>query len=228
MPDSRKDPTKIAYTSLRQAYDFFNRQLFGNSLPHCLITMHKKGNSYGYFAFRKFGTLDGGEVTDEICLNPKRFLKGELRDSLSTLVHEMVHLQQYHFGKPSRRGYHNKQWGVMMDAVGLTPSDSGRPGGKRTGQRMSHYIVDDGSYDIACAKFLKAGVDFYADIWPEGERRERRLKTKYTCPDCGLNAWAKPNAELDCHKCGLLMIAEDDDSAPPLPADDPPGTPHWG
>jgi hypothetical protein len=30
--------------------------------------------------------------------------------SLSTLVHEMAHLQQNHFGKSSRTGYHNKEW----------------------------------------------------------------------------------------------------------------------
>ena len=34
-----------------------------------------------------------------------------------------------------------------MEAIGLMPSHSGKPGGKRTGQQMTHYILDGGSYD---------------------------------------------------------------------------------
>src|SRR5262245_14971271 len=34
---------------------------------------------------------------------------------LSTLVHEMVHGEQHHYGKPSRGGYHNKQWADWME-----------------------------------------------------------------------------------------------------------------
>jgi transcription elongation factor Elf1 len=40
-------------------------------------------------------------------------------------------------------------------------------------------------------------------------------KTKFTCPDCGQNAWAKPNALLICGSCYeggdgdiVLMLAE--------------------
>lgn len=37
---------------------------------------------------------------------------------LSTLVQEMVHLWQHHFGKPGRRRYLNKQWADKMDSLG--------------------------------------------------------------------------------------------------------------
>jgi hypothetical protein len=39
----------------------------------------------------------------------------------------MVHLWQHHHGKPSRTGYHNKEWATMMKAVGLIPSDTAAP-----------------------------------------------------------------------------------------------------
>jgi hypothetical protein len=58
----------------------------------------------------------------------------------------MVHLEQHHFGKASRNGYHNKQWAAWMERIGLMPSNTGEPGGKRTGQRMSHYILPDGAF----------------------------------------------------------------------------------
>ena len=40
----------------------------------------------------------------------------------------MTHLEQAHFGKPSRNGYHNKEWADLMERVGLMPSDTGAPG----------------------------------------------------------------------------------------------------
>ena len=80
---------------------------------------------------------DGKEVTDEIALNPSHFRDRSTEQSLSTLVHEMTHLEQHHFGKPSRAGYHNKQWAGMMKAVGLIPSDTGAPGGKEVGQKVT-------------------------------------------------------------------------------------------
>ena len=52
-------------------------------------------------------------------------------------MHEMAHLEQHHFGKPSRAGYHNKQWAGMMKAVGLIRSDTGAPGGQN-GRKESH------------------------------------------------------------------------------------------
>jgi predicted SprT family Zn-dependent metalloprotease len=133
------NPTKRTYDDLTSAYDFFNERLFDGKLPRCLITMQRKNKSYGYFAGGRFGTLDGEEIADEIALNPSHFRARTAEQNLSTLVHEMVHLWQHHHGKPSRTGYHNKEWAAMMKAVGLIPSDTAAPGGKETGQHVSHY-----------------------------------------------------------------------------------------
>jgi len=37
-------------------------------------------------------------------------------------------------------------------------SDTGQPGGKRTGQKCSHYIAKGGPFAIACAELLKTGL----------------------------------------------------------------------
>jgi predicted SprT family Zn-dependent metalloprotease len=58
------------------------------------------------------------EVVDEIALNPRTFIDRTDREIVSTLVREMVHLWQFHFGKPGRRGYHNKQWATKMEEIG--------------------------------------------------------------------------------------------------------------
>ena len=41
-----------------------------------------------------------------------------------------------------------------METLGLIPSDTGRPGGKRTGQIMGHYVSDGGRFEQA-AKSLR-------------------------------------------------------------------------
>src|SRR6202046_5767252 len=103
------NPTTKTYKSLADAFVFFNRRLFGGRLPTCLITMQRSKSAYGYFAGGRFGSKDGRGITDEIGVNPSHFRERSTEQSLSTLVHEMAHLEQHHFGKPSRTGYHTKE-----------------------------------------------------------------------------------------------------------------------
>jgi hypothetical protein len=187
--------------------------LFDGKLPRCLITMQRKNKSYGYFAGGRFGTLDGEEIANEIALNPSHFRQRTTEQNLSTLVHEMVHLWQHHHGKPSRTGYHNKEWATMMKAVGLIPSDTAAHGGKETGQHVSHYIEAGGAFDRACADLVKLGfIVPYVELWTEGEEKTRKKKaaskTKYTCASCDLNVWGKPEIKVICGPCMELMEAD--------------------
>ena len=208
------DPTKHTYDGLAAAYDFFNARLFEGRLPRCLITMQRKNKAYGYFAGSRFGTVTGDHVTDEIALNPSHFRTRTTEQSLSTLVHEMTHLEQHHFGKTSRAGYHNKEWAGLMRRVGLIPSDTGQPGGKETGQQVSHYIEADGPFAAACAELIGTGYAVrYVELWGDEDAKKRKAKsaskTRYTCPDCDANAWGKPGLNLICGDCRAEMEADD-------------------
>ncbi|MQW45316.1 sprT domain-containing protein [Sinorhizobium meliloti] len=211
------NPTKSTYDALNRAYDHFNKRLFSGQLPPCLITMQRKAKAYGYFAGGRFGSKDGGEVTDEIALNPSHFKARTDEQSLSTLAHEMAHLWQHHFGKPSRSGYHNKEWAEKMHDIGLHPSDTGQPGGKETGQSCSHYIIEGGPYARAYADLAGKGFQaLYVELWDDAEAKKKRKakaasKTKYTCPDCDAHAWAKPGTRLICGECEILMLSDNDD-----------------
>lgn len=206
-------PTHSFYNQLNQAYDFFNQKLFYGILPHCLITIQRTNRSYGYFAHNRFGTRDGQEVTDEIALNPSHFKERTTQEVLSTLVHEMVHLWQHHYGQLSRTRYHNRQWAKKMKAVGLIPSHTGQAGGKQTGQNMSHYIEPDGVFERACTELIEQGFTLpYIERWGKKEvqirKKKTASKTKYTCPECSLNAWAKPNVFIICGVCQVTLIAQ--------------------
>jgi len=207
-----RDPTAITYDELASAYDHFNTRLFDGRLPKCLITMQRKGKTFGYFAGARFGTHDGTEVTDEIALNPAHFRDRTTEQTLSTLVHEMVHLQHHHQGTPSRTGYHNRQWAILMRVVGLMPSSTWAPGGKQVGQHVGHYVEPDGRFERACQTLLAGGFVLpYVDIWQDGKARKKKAasKTKYTCPACSANAWAKPGTSLVCGVCNEALRAND-------------------
>ena len=87
---------------------------------------------------------------------------------------------------------------------------------------MTHYIEKGGRFDKACATYLAAGDAFlYHDRdGDEGATKTRKKKaaskTKFTCPDCEQNAWAKPDAHLVCGDCGEAMEAEEGEGLLPL------------
>jgi len=219
-------PTREAYPEFQLAYEYLNAHLFDNKLPNCLITLETYKGSYGYFVEDRYGRTDG-QKTDQIAINPQH-LDRKTEHVLSTLTHEMVHLCQHHFqhdfGKPGRGGYHNKQWADKMEEIGLIPSDTGKEGGKHTGDRMSHYIKLGGRFALVVEQLLATGFEFtWREIPPprassaggsgneegggasiSGNEKGGRTplsgkRTKFTCPHQGCqNAWAKPGASLMC------------------------------
>jgi hypothetical protein len=209
-------PTEQTYDALLRAYSFFNTELFESSLPPCLITMQRKGGCYGYFAGSRFRSHDRLHIADEIALNPTHFEERSIAQTLSTLVHEMVHLQQHHWGRPGRGRYHNREWARMMKRIGLVPSATGQPGGQETGDRVGHYIEPDGPFDRTCRRLLAEGF-----VVPYGEIAQRVFakapvsltgkaasKGKYTCPCCDSNVWGKPGLYIICGNCNARLVAE--------------------
>lgn len=199
------------HAKLSEAYAFFNARLFGGKLPPCMITLHRKSNARGYYAPDRWqARKDADTRADELSLNPDTFGSRDDRSILSTLVHEMAHHWQFHFGEPSRNGYHNKSWGNKMKQIGLCPSSTGEPGGKETGQKVSHYILPGGPFDEACTELLAGGfsIDWQSEGIDGTRAAKRASKTKYTCPECGQNAWAKPNARIGCLDCMAPMLPE--------------------
>lgn len=78
---------------------------------------------------------------------------------MSTLVHEMVHHWQHHFGTPSPSNPHNREWAAKMMTLGLHPSKTGLPGGKKTGRSVSHYILPEGLFVSACQDLVTKGIN---------------------------------------------------------------------
>ena len=174
-------PTHEAYGELETAFDHFNAVLFDGLLKVPMLTLQREKRTYGYCSRQRFLSRNNGNLVDEIAMNPAYFAVRSIRESLSTLVHEMVHQWQFHHGTPGRRGYHNKEWGRKMEAVGLMPSNTGKPGGMKTGEQMTHYIITDGAFDRACKTLLTrdftlSWVDKYAPERPPAPRPPAPVK----------------------------------------------------
>jgi hypothetical protein len=197
------------YVTLAAAFDFFNRRLFEGALPPLLITLQRHKGARGYYSPERFQGRDSADDrTDELALNPAEFKGRTDAEILSVEVHEMAHHWQQHHGKPGRNRYHNKQWAAKMEAVGLMPSSTAQPGGKRTGQKVSHYILVGGPFDLACRELLAGGARVEWQSLECNHTKPRASKLKYTCPVCGLNAWAKPDVFLVCGDCAECMEPE--------------------
>lgn len=219
--------TTNQFKTLDDLYKFYNENLFNSELPECIVNMSRKGGSYGFFSPERWrGEADAEKTTvHEISINPD-FMSRTDKEWHSTLVHEMCHLWQEEFGNPSRTAYHNKEWADKMERIGLMPSDTGQPGGKRTGQSMTHYIISGGLFeqvfnmlDEADLKNLRlkykprltisALVAKAGGEGKEGKEGEEPgepkapksgKKFKYTC-SCGNNVWGRDGLRLHCCEC---------------------------
>lgn len=227
-------PTAQIYSELQTAYDHFNKELFAGALPACILLLDNKDKrTYGYYSYKQF-VNDKGIMCDAIALNPQFFAARQIVEVMQTVVHEMCHLWQYHFGdKKSERTYHNKEWGDKMESVGLMPSASGRPGGRKTGQQMADYAIEGGIFLTACSSLLSPefkiswkdrfsissegitlttvilGVPAEVEVpqvKPGGVNKS--LRVKYTCPECQTNVWGKPDLNICCGDCNCGFVAQ--------------------
>jgi predicted SprT family Zn-dependent metalloprotease len=145
--------TAIVYAELQLAYDTFNERLFDNSLSDCLLTLQRVPRAIGYFSAARFGNKKGDHL-HEIALNPDCFARVPLVEIMATIAHEMAHLWQHEHATPGRGRYHDKEWGDKMESIGLMPSATGRPGGKKTGDKMADYPIEGGRFLEVCRELL--------------------------------------------------------------------------
>lgn len=219
-PDLQEEPTeepkeeihisRAQSNAYNAAYDYFNKALFGGTLGTCILTLEERKRSKGFLKWDSWEHIAGGpEKVYQINLTPSLIAK-EGRAYLSTLVHEMVHLWQFTQGEnlPANKSYHNKEWAAKMEALGLMPSSTGEVGEKKTGQKMTHYVIDGGPYDIA---FQDAPEEIFLPfkMTPQYKLNIKKSgRVKYVC-GCGDNFRAKRGLSVSCNTCGEDFQAEE-------------------
>lgn len=156
-------PTEKLYLkSFQQVYDLFNARFFDGNLPDCIFSLTRNPKVMGYYHSKKFISLENGVQVAEISINSEYY--NNSRESqielCSTIAHEMVHLWQDNFGKPSRKGFHNTEWGKRMLSIGLQPICLDKKNElveKLCGQKMNERIIIGGLFDRTVKELLENG-----------------------------------------------------------------------
>ena len=209
-------PTEEQAAAYQKAFDHFNKTLFGGKLPFAYLNFSRHAGSKGFFSperWDKAGETESGKKLHEISLNPD-LLRRPPVEYYSTLVHEMNHHWQQVFGKPSRNGYHNMEWARKMVEVGLIPTDTGEPGGKPIGQRVTHRIEPSGPFMRAFETLPKEALLPWVSGGTGVEEKPKKptiKKHKFVCPECETPVWAvTPELEAICDDCGQQFLDKEE------------------
>lgn len=205
--------TTEQFKAVQAAFDYFNAVLFNNELPQVMLNFSRHNKAFGFFApCQWFDAENDDSQRHEISLNPDYLNERTLKQSYSTLVHEMCHLQQQEDGTAPRRCYHNKDFAAKMERVGLMTSSTGEEGGKRTGQHMTHYIIGGGAFDKAFDAMDKA---LYLPFMCRGllspaakKKVKKNSSVSYVCPVCGASVRGKEGLKIACIDCEVIMQAQ--------------------
>ena len=214
--------TSRQFTALEDARNYLNEHLFqkvfGRSLGPVMLRPARHGKAFGYYRNASWKE-DGQAPVPEISLCPYGLNRSPDK-VFATLVHELCHQYQYEYGKPGRTGYHNLEFAEIMRKVGLFCSSTGEPGGKQTGDQMTHYIVLDGLFAKVFTRMPKDYLLPFKPLFDEeyfvtgtsctsvGKPKpmNNKNKTKFTCLGCGAAAWGKYSLDINCNQCEQRMV----------------------
>lgn len=206
-------PTSEQAVALQNALEHFNVELFDGALDTGELMVVFTRNPHiigGYFSPEKWEDDDGNPI-HEIAINSNIMLHADPVKLFGILVHELSHYRQWKFGKPTRNGYHNQEWCEFAEEIGLECYDAQ---GNRTksSQNVETRITKDGLTEAAIAELPEeALLPFTARPEPDaptpsgggsgggsGKAPKAGRRSKYTCPYCGINMWAKTGIKVLC------------------------------
>ncbi len=223
-------PTLQVAAEFQFAYEQIRERLFGGKLPECLITISNSPSVFGQFIPSSYCNASDDWI-DCITLNTTFFPLFGIREALSTLTHECVHMKQWHDSNAKKRkrlrAYHDKEFAEIMEAAGLITSVTGKPGGARTGRSMMEYEIPGGPFSLLADELLENGFTFTwaylhgirivrnpaQDTGTETARprpipqkpKRKRERIKHTCSNCGISVWGPRRAEVACLTCNPVL-----------------------
>ena len=204
-------PTEQQFKQFQNLYNHFNKRLFDNDLPACILLLSTSVKKVaGHFTSQRWEDR-AGNTTYEITMNPYFMSEAEDLEICKKLAEVMVLLWQYEYGTPSRKDYYNKEWANKMESIGLIPSHTGKEGGKRTGQNMDSYHHPKELFIKAAKKISEKWLFPFRLTEAQWERlsvsrkkAKKKLKTTYRC-SCGDTFWGKSDLKARCKKCNTLF-----------------------
>jgi len=206
--------------ALTNAFEYLNEELFDNELPMVKLSLTRNPRvKKGHFAENAW-VDEAGVEWHEIAINAQWYAEvQDWRLAMTTMVHEMGHLEQCARGNAGRESYHNRQYVDRMRAMGVDSLDME---GNRvsSGDRVSSSLIVGGKLEGVLLVMPEEYIFPYLPklmpddppqeprtAGPAPEPKKRGVKTKYTCAKCGLNMWGKPESRIACLDCNREMMA---------------------
>jgi hypothetical protein len=192
------------------AFTHLNNELYGGKLPiPMLILTRDRRITMGHFAPRRWDGRRRGESIHEIAVNVNCSANRDPVTVFGVLAHEMTHLWQQERGHPTRHGYHNKEWAREAQRIGLIIEGGGQKVHTEVGPGGLAEAAIASMPDQAVFPWISAEVGVGNLPQPKGQPQVRGgVRPRYTCPICGLHAWAKPGASLVCGIDGQVLVEQ--------------------
>jgi hypothetical protein len=172
-------------------------------LPDVLVTLQRQARSRGYFSPQRFRSRVEEALVMNSLLTLNGFLGAQTKKSVRPLRTKWSMFGNRLTAECRARLITIASGAAKMKAIGLHPSATGEPGGRETGQSMTHFILQGGRYSRAFRELQATGFQLHwqSAMAEAGSRVKRTSKTKLTCPECSQNVWAKPGAQVICGIC---------------------------
>lgn len=192
---------------LEELFEKFNNELFEGKLEKPIITVNnnhnKKRLAYGWCTVSKvWKNEDKADFYEiNICSD---FLNRDIKETSSTLIHEMVHLSNLSNGivDCSRGGtYHNKKFCELAEKVGLIVEYSKKYGFSHTELGEKLITIVDGLDDE-----MKNLELYRQSSLLDGKTKKKQSSKLYICPSCGLKVRATKTVNIACMDCNEIMI----------------------
>ena len=207
---------QVTVQQLNSMFQKLDDELFGGNLQsddrRSVVTIQAKGkhNAYGWCSSAPRWT-DDAEMAFEINMSAE-YLNRPLIETLGTLIHEMVHLDNIFMDikDTSRKGvYHNKRFKSAAEAVGLEVTESEKHG-------YAHTNVTETLRERLGAMFgadkldVPLGLERVGDLAQGLKVKTKKKMAHYFCPDCGQEFKTnKAGLSLTCNLCDTQMEEEE-------------------
>lgn len=203
-----------ALGQLEKMYRELNADKFAGALEVPIITIQSTPRAYGHVTVGKVWRNAKDERQYELNIGAGT-LDRPIENTVSTLLHEMVHIYHLQNGIQdcSRGGtYHNGKFRDKAVSIGLVIEHDERIGWSITNpsEELINYIIEKGWSDIMIGRSdgvrVSIGTGSNSGAIPQSPEPPKPSSTrKYICPSCGMSVRAIKTVRIICADCAEMM-----------------------
>ncbi len=203
---------------LEKLFRMMNEDFFDGQLEMPIITIQSTPRAYGHYSVSPIWTVNGEEMKHEINIGAGT-LDRDIEYTIATLLHEMCHMYNdtvLNVQDCSRGGtYHNKQFKIAAENVGLIVTKSDKYGWAHTApsDMLIEWILNNDIQEIKINRNEPSGIRITGGNNTGNSsgqtigRSSNSHSIKYVCPCCGQIARTTKIANLICGNCLEPMVS---------------------